>query len=251
MPRRTQMHNLCHAAHRCIIYATPHTQMHNLCHAAHTDAPLALSSPRHAVYLIAQDDLPTFKGWNSSCVTPSFDQNVPPGPCAPLTLGHCHNTPPAAESVNVQALPYADAGELAGDGSSSSQGRAAPLWRARAPLRSVVTLADPVPPGFVSASLNSTGASLVFSFVVSKPGLVRWRLVEQVKHEIAYGHTAVWDVSEHHTGGGSGGSSARSIAVSRKCGGEQLVPGTSYALWYTLTDIFGATSDILILKAVL
>eukprot|EP00879_Flechtneria_rotunda_P000373 GHRR01000465.1.p1 GENE.GHRR01000465.1~~GHRR01000465.1.p1 ORF type:complete len:1109 (+),score=342.16 GHRR01000465.1:4020-7346(+) len=183
--------------------------------------PTLFASTKHAIYLVAEDNLPTYNGWTSNCSMPVVDQTTPPTPCAPLTVGLCINTPPAAEVVNRQALPYATVDLYANNAPTAPAGR---------PIKSVVTVVDPVKAAFRSASIISTNASLVFTFQISKPGLVQWRLVEQVKIEIANGYLAVADSSQE-----------LSISISRKCTGEQLVPSTSYALWYNMTDIYGTS----------
>jgi hypothetical protein len=155
----------------------------------------------------------------------------PAGPCPAVHIGRCTNTPPPTESVNRQAPPYADVALAA-----SPQ---API-PARSPIKGVAALVDPVEPGFVDAAVESTGSSVVWSFRTTKPGLVQWRLVEQVTHVIAKGLLAVVDASQ-----------ALSVPVSRKCSGDQLVPGTAYALWYNMTDIYGAATDVSILKITL
>ncbi|WIA19459.1 hypothetical protein OEZ85_004073 [Tetradesmus obliquus] len=184
---------------------------------------------QQSVYLLAEDNLPTYKGWSSNCSMPLPDPE-PPGPCARVTIGRCINTPPAAEQVNQQAPPFA-AVDL------SNAAAAGPQLQ---PVKGVITVTDPVAAGFVQASINSTGASLVFTFQTSKPGLVQWRLVEQVTVEIANGYVAVPDASAE-----------QQVAVSRKCNGQQLVPGTAYAMWYNMTDVYGHTTDISILKVVM
>jgi hypothetical protein len=184
---------------------------------------------QQTLYLLAEDNLPTYKGWSSSCSMP-IATPAPPSPCARVTIGRCVNTPPAAEQVNQQLPPFAPA-EL-----SDAAAAGPPLQ----PVKGVITVTDPVAAGFVQASINSTAASLVFTFQTAKPGLVQWRLVEQVTVEIANGFVAVRDAS-----------STQQVAVSRKCNGQQLVPGTAYAMWYNMTDVYGRTTDISILKVVM
>lgn len=195
----------------------------------YADAASNYASKEHAVYFVAEDDLPTYKGWTSSCSMPTVPQNTPPTPCAPVTISYCNNTPPAVETVNKQALPFAPV-----DLYTSSSAAAAP---AMAPLKGTITVVDSVPAGFQQAVLNSTGSSLIFTFQTSKIGLVMWRLVEQVTVEIANGYVAVRDSSVVHT-----------VKMDRKCSGVPLVSGTAYALWYNMTDIYGSTTDINILR---
>ncbi|KAF6259840.1 hypothetical protein COO60DRAFT_964595 [Scenedesmus sp. NREL 46B-D3] len=184
---------------------------------------------QQSLYLLAEDNLPTYKGWTSNCSMPIADP-APPGPCARVTVGRCINTPPAAEQVNQQLPPFA-AVDL-----SQAAAAGPPLQ----PLKGVINVTDPVAAAFVHASINTTGASLLFKFQTTKPGLVQWRLVEQVTVEIANGYVAVRDAS-----------ATQQVAVSRKCNGQQLVPGTAYAMWYNMTDVYGHTTDISILKVVM
>jgi hypothetical protein len=108
------------------------------------------------------------------------------------------------------------------------------------PVKGVAQLIDPVLPGFMSPALASTGTSVVWTVQTTKPGLVMWRLVEQVTHVIASGFMAVADSALTYT-----------VPISRKCSGQQLVPGTAYALWFNMTDIYGTQTDVSILKITL
>eukprot|EP00878_Enallax_costatus_P024605 GHUV01026275.1.p1 GENE.GHUV01026275.1~~GHUV01026275.1.p1 ORF type:complete len:221 (+),score=49.14 GHUV01026275.1:208-870(+) len=193
------------------------------------DAASQYASKDHAVYFVAEDNLPTYKGWISSCSMPVVSQNTLPTPCAAVTVGRCNNTPPAVETVNQQALPYAGV-DMYPPGSAA----AAPP---RSPVKGVITVVDTVPAGFQQAYVNSTGSAVVFTFQTSKIGLVMWRLVEQVVVEIANGYVAVRDSSVINT-----------VKVDRKCSGVPLVSGTAYALWFNMTDIYGSTTDINILQ---
>lgn len=153
-------------------------------------------------------------------------------PCPAVSINPCDNTPPASELLNRQAPPFA-----ALDLYSEAAAAAAPLG---APVKGVARLIDPVTPGFVDPAVSSTGTSVVWTFKTTKPGLVQWRLVEQVTRVIANGLMAVADASLVYT-----------VPVSRKCSGQQLVPGTAYALWYNMTDVYGAQTDVSILKVTL
>jgi hypothetical protein len=193
------------------------------------DTRTVYAPTQQTLYLLAEDNLPTYKGWTSNCSMP-VAAPAPPSPCARVTIGRCINTPPASEQVNQQLPPFApvDLADAAAAGP--------PLQ----PVKGVLTITDPVAAGFVQASINSTGNSLVFTFQTTKPGLVQWRLVELVTVEIANGFVAVRDAS-----------ATQQVAVSRKCNGQQLVPGTAYAMWYNMTDVYGHTTDISILKVVM
>lgn len=186
------------------------------------------------MYLVAEDKLPTYKGWTSKCsMTPPAGTPVAQATSCPIvSISPCDNTPPASESVNRQAPPF-----TALDLYTEAAAASAPLG---APVKGVAQLVDPVAPGFVEPAVTSTGTSVLWTFQTTKPGLVQWRLVEQVTHVIANGLMAVTDASLTYT-----------VPVSRKCSGEQLVPGTAYALWYNMTDIYGTMTDVSILKITL
>lgn len=195
----------------------------------------SFASTKHAVYLFAEDKLPTFKGWTSSCSMqpPAIPAVTTPSPCPVVSVSPCRNTPPAAESVNRQSPPY-----TALDLYTDAAAAAAPVG---SPVKGVARLIDPVQPGFASSAVASpTGSSVVWTFQTTKPGLVQWRLVEQVTQVIANGLLAVADASLTYT-----------VPISRKCSGQQLTSGTAYALWYNMTDAYGTQTDVSILKITL
>jgi len=195
----------------------------------------SFASTKHAIYLFAEDKLPTFKGWTSSCYMqpPAVPAANTPSPCPVVSISPCRNTPPAAESVNRQSPPY-----TALDLYTDAAAAAAPVG---SPVKGVARLVDPVQPGFASSVVASpTGTSVVWTFQTTKPGLVQWRLVEQVTQVIANGLLAVADASLTYT-----------VPISRKCSGQQLTSGTAYALWYNMTDEYGTQTDVSILKITL
>jgi hypothetical protein len=183
---------------------------------------------------VAEDRLPTYKGWTSRCsmLPPAATPAAQAVPCPLVSISPCDNTPPVSESVNRQAPPFA-ALDLYADAAAAG----APLG---APIKGIAQLMDPIQPGFVGPALTSVTTSVVWTFQTTKPGLVQWRLVEQVTHVIANGLMAVTDASLTYT-----------VPVSRKCNGQQLIPGTAYALWYNMTDIYGTMTDVSILKITL
>jgi hypothetical protein len=199
--------------------------------------PPVYASRNHTLYLLAEDDLPTYRGWTSSCAPPLYDQSAPPGPCAPVTVVPCTNTPPAVETKNHQEPPFA-AWDV------TATGAAAPPPPVRAPLRAHVVVSDPLPVSFSSATLTAVGApaerALVFDFAVSRPALVRYYLVRNVAEVLGRGIYPVFDATANHT-----------VVVSRDCSGVQLAPGTAYGVWYNATDIYGATSPLRMLGALL
>lgn len=216
--------------------------MYHACRLAVTASIFA--STKHAVYVVAEDQLPTYKGWTSVCSMPPPPPAGPgaqPKPCPAVHTGRCTNTAPPSESVNRQAPPFA-AVNLAAAGAGAGAGAGIPVQGIPAgmPVKGLVQLVDPVAPDFVSPAVESTGTSVVWTFRTTKPGLVQWRLVEQVTRVIANGLLAVVDPAQTLT-----------LPISRKCSGDQLVPGTAYALWYNMTDIYGTMTDVSILKITL
>lgn len=153
-------------------------------------------------------------------------------PCPVVSISACDNTPPVSESVNRQVPPF-----VALDLYADAAAAAAPLG---SPVKGIAQLVDPIQPGFVGPAVTSAGTSVVWTFQTTKSGLVQWRLVEQVTHVIANGLMAVTDASLTYT-----------VPVRRKFNGQLLVPGTAYALWYTMTDIYGTQTDVSILKITL
>lgn len=181
---------------------------------------------------MAEDKLPTYKGWTSVCSVAPPTGPPAAAPCPTVSVSPCRNTAPATESINQQAPPFVELNLY-----SDTAAAAAPLG---APVKGLAQLVDPILPDFVKPAVESTGTSVVWTFQTTKPGLVMWRLVEQVTRVIASGLVAVGDASLAYT-----------VPVSRKCSGQQLVPGTAYALWYNMTDIYGTETDVSILKITL
>eukprot|EP00775_Hariotina_reticulata_P010661 gene10661-10820_t len=198
--------------------------------------PSTLASVNHTLYLLAQDDLPTYKNWSNNCTMPVADLTGPPGPCAQVTAGQCVTTQ-APDSVNQQAVPFA-----AYDLSNSSTKAPPPAGQ---PLKGVLRVSDGVPPGFVSATAvalpqaaGGTQPVVTFTFQTAKAGLVRWWLVEDVVKKVAHGWTAVRNANLTYT-----------VSISSKCMDEvgPLLKGTAYALWFYMTDIYGSWSDLQIM----
>jgi hypothetical protein len=204
--------------------------------------PSSYASRAATLYLLAEDDLPTYRGWTSACQPPVYNTSGPPGPCDPVTVVACNNTAPAVELNNRQAPPYA-AWDAATAGANASL-PAPPVLPTLRPLRSAVVLADPTPMAFTAASLASVGSggarALIFAFSVTRPSLVRYQLVRNVVEVLAWGVFPVFDASQAH-----------SVAISRDCAGAQLVPGTAYGLWHNASDIYGAFSPLRMLSQVL
>lgn len=207
------------------------------CTAPPGSPPNGYASRSYSLYLLAEDDLPTYKGWTSVCSTPRYDQSPPPGPCAPVTVVPCNNTPPAAEANNRQALPYAPWDVVAG-------GAAPPPPPAGRPLSSPLTVSDPTPIAFASADLSSVGGggerALIFGFALSRPGLVRYTLVRNEVEVLGRGMLPVYEAGTAHN-----------VSLSRDCSGAQLVPGTAYGVWFNATDVYGAATPLRILSQTL
>jgi hypothetical protein len=198
---------------------------------------MAYASRAHTLYLLAQDDLPTYRGWTSTCAAPPLDAAtaaMPPGPCAPVTVVRCNNTPPATEAINVQQAPFA-----AWDGGAPVASNLPPPHR---PLRMPVEVTDATPIAFTTAALAAAGAdgerALIFSFAVTRPALVRYYLVRDVVERLAWGMLPVFTPGAVHN-----------ISISRDCSGSQLAAGTAYGVWFNATDVYGAAAPLRMLSA--
>jgi hypothetical protein len=205
-------------------------------------APVSYASRAHTLYLLAEDDLPTFRGWTSTCAAPALSPAAaaaPPGPCARVTAVACRNAPPATETVNAQAPPFAAWDTPAAAGAAA--GGAAPP--ARAPLRVPIGVADATPVAFTTAALTAVGGgggarALVFSFALTRPGLVRYYLVRDVTARLAWGMLPVFAPGVVHN-----------VSISRDCGGGPLEAGTAYGVWFNATDVYGAAAPLRMLSA--
>ena len=170
---------------------------------------------------------------------------APAAPCAPVTLVRCDNTPPAVEANNAQLPPFAAWDAAVG----ATDGAVRPPPPAGRPLRSQIVVKDDVAIAFQTATLTSAGANatdggaeraLVFSFTLSRPGLVRYAVVRDVVVTLARGVLPVFEARREHR-----------VAVSRECGGALLAPGTAYGLWFNATDAYGATTQLRMLSQTL
>lgn len=199
-------------------------------------APSRYASRAHALYLLAEDDLPTYRGWSSTCAAPAFNTSAPAGPCDPVTIVPCTNTQTGADAVNAQPLPF-QAWDATAAGLSAP---AAPP--ARAPLRVPVSSPDSAPLAFTAAAVAAAGSgpsrALAFSFAVSRPALVRYRLVRNVTEVLAHGVHPVFDAANH------------TVTIARECATQaQLEASTAYGIWYWATDIYGDGTPLRILSA--
>jgi hypothetical protein len=121
--------------------------------------------------MVAEDDLPTYKGWAVTCAPPAVNQSEPPSACAPVATAPCTAVPPAVESNNVQ-----EGGFSSVDLSNPLPKQAAP----RQPVVATISIADPGKIAFDEAATNvsSVGSTITFSFKVTKPALVRYQLLQ-------------------------------------------------------------------------
>jgi hypothetical protein len=121
--------------------------------------------------MVAEDDLPTYKGWAISCAPPAVNQSSPPSACAPVATAPCTALPPPVEANNVQQGNFSSV-----DLSNSLPKRAA----AREPVVATISIADPGKMAFDEAATNvsSAGSTITFSFKVTKPALVRYQLLQ-------------------------------------------------------------------------
>jgi hypothetical protein len=137
-----------------------------------TAVPPEPASTQHTLYLIAEDTLPNYKGWTSSCAAPVVDQSTPPSPCQPVTINLCNNThnPAIPDNVpNVQVPPYFTVTRP----ESNTDPPPPPLQ----PVLTVVTVPDSPVIAFTWAEVkSSTTSTITFSFKVS------W-LLTRVSHD--------------------------------------------------------------------
>jgi hypothetical protein len=69
---------------------------------------------------------------------------------------------------------------------------------------------------------------------LNKPGLVMYRLVQNVVEELAWGYRPVLDASVTNT-----------EVISRDCATQSpLVPGVVYGLWYWAVDNYGKPNQL-------
>ena len=198
--------------------------------------PLRYASRSHLLYLLAEDDLPTYRGWTSSCTAPQFNTSTPAGPCDAVTVVACSNTQTGPEVNNPQLLPYAS-------WDATAAGLAAPTLPKRQPLRIPLTVPDNEAVTFPVAALASTGngssRALVFSFAVSRPALVRYTLVRNIVEVLAWGMYPVFDAGVTHQ-----------VTISRACNDTSvLAASTAYGVWYNATDIYGGASPLRMISA--
>lgn len=199
------------------------------CSAADTVSTYA--STQHAIYLLAEDDLPTYKGWTTTCSSAVTDQTIAPYPCDPVTYAPCVNTPPAIENNNPQAVP------AAGYNSVDLLNANAPTPPAGTPLKAVINVVDPTPLEFTVKHLSGSASTITFTFAMNKPGLVRYQLVIQTTIVIAWGHYPADEARRNYT-----------ISLSRACSGAGLTQATSYGMWYNGTDIYGTSTPHMLLE---
>ncbi|KAG2496180.1 hypothetical protein HYH03_005780 [Edaphochlamys debaryana] len=190
---------------------------------------VALPSPvsaTHLLYVVAQDDLPTYRDWNVTCVPPAFS---PGSECAAVAAAPCTAAPPAsgASGPNVQALPYTQA----------PLSDVLPLQGAAS--RPVLSSFD-VPRGddvaFVFTNITTSrstasGKTVAFDFRVNKVSAVQYRLQQFDGTPVSTGIVPVYDPSVPYR-----------ITISRTCGGL-LLQQSAYSLWYWVTDVYGGTTS--------
>lgn len=197
--------------------------------------PTFYVSRTYTLFLLAEDDLPTYRNWTSACQPPIFNTTgQPPGPCDPVTVEACSNTAPAVDTNNPQKTPFS-----AWDATLS--GASLPQPPVQRPLRVPVVVSDDLQVAFKVSQLQPVGASaLVFSFAVTRPALVRYQLVRNVIEVLATGMFPVFDPAITYN-----------VTLSRDCNGALLVPGTNYGLWYNASDIYGGFSPLRMTSQVL
>lgn len=184
---------------------------------------ITYASTAHKLYLVAEDDLPTYKGWTITCNPPAVNQSTPPTTCAPVATAPCTTTPPTVETNNVQAGAYAPL-----DLSNPLPKTGSP----RQPASAAITIADPSKLSFDDSATNVSSASstITFSFKVTKPGLVRYQLL-QLNTPVFNGVFPVFDPAGSY-----------SVSISRACDGSTLT-APAYSFYYDATDNYGKATQ--------
>ncbi|GIL91060.1 hypothetical protein Vretifemale_18750, partial [Volvox reticuliferus] len=187
-----------------------------------TDALPPPATPAHMLYLVAQDDLPTYKGWNVTCGPPS---SSPGDTCATIALAPCTSSPPvgsAASGANVQSAPYKlmQLGE-------ELQGN-----MAGSPLLASFSL----PPGDNIAfdplvtTVTVASRTITFQFKVNRVAAIQYRLDQFSGAKAFSGIYPVYDPAMTYN-----------VTISKGCNGT-LLKEPSYTLWYWATDVYGQSS---------
>ncbi|EFJ44930.1 hypothetical protein VOLCADRAFT_118525 [Volvox carteri f. nagariensis] len=133
-----------------------------------TDYLPAPATPAHMLYLVAQDDFPTYKDWNVTCMAPA---SSPGTLCAATALAPCVATPPAgsgAGGVNVQSEPYklVQLGQVL----PASMSESPILASFNLPTGNQVTF-DPV-----GTAVTVTHRTITLQFKVTRAAAVQYRL---------------------------------------------------------------------------
>lgn len=193
---------------------------------------------------MAQDDAPTYKGWNVTCAhnfstaarrggeggnetasSTLFNQSSMYETCSPIAYAACDVTKPADSDVPPINQQTRDFHKLA---LASGAAMRPSIY---APVSARIEASDGVAIAFEAAATNVTALvhhEVVFTFRLNKPGLVSYVLVTEAVNVVAYGVHPVFDTAESST----------VISVSRTCESPALSE-KAYAFWYYATDKYG------------
>ncbi|KAG2444871.1 hypothetical protein HXX76_001609 [Chlamydomonas incerta] len=201
-----------------------------------TDPLPAPASTSHALYLVAADDLPTYRGWNVTCNPPDAS---PGSTCDAAAPAPCAAVPPPAGSAlalapnNLQALPYTALALK--EGGPAQQGAAT-----RPVLGSFdLPAGDRVAFDPAVTNITASAATITFGFRITRVAAVQYRLDQFNGASVFSGVLPVFDPSVPY-----------SVSISRTCSGG-LLDQPSYTLWYWATDVYGKSSPAVAASVVL
>ncbi|GLI60645.1 hypothetical protein VaNZ11_002842, partial [Volvox africanus] len=180
------------------------------------------TTPAHLLYLVAQDDLPTYKNWNVTCAPPL---SSPGDTCATTALASCTSTPPVVSEtsgVNMQSVPY----------KLMQLGEALEGNMTGSPLLASFYL----PPGDNVAfdplvtTVTVVSRTITFQFKVNRVAAIQYRLDQFSGAKAFSGIYPVYDPEMTYN-----------VTISNGCNGT-LLGEPSYTLWYWATDVYGLTN---------
>ncbi|GLC59525.1 hypothetical protein PLESTB_001496700 [Pleodorina starrii] len=185
----------------------------------------APTTSAHLLYLVAQDDLPTYKDWNVTCVPPAAS---PGTSCPAAAVAPCTAVPPpfsynsTAGGINVQTSPY----------TLLALGQAVPANKSGSPVLASFDLpaGDRVAFDQLATNVTVTSRTITFLFKVNKISAVQYRLDQFNGPKVFSGIFPVYDPAVSYT-----------VTISKSCNGS-LLGEPSYTLWYWATDVYGRSS---------
>ncbi|GAX72759.1 hypothetical protein CEUSTIGMA_g215.t1 [Chlamydomonas eustigma] len=183
------------------------------------------ASMQLSMYIVAQDQLPNYKGWDVNCSAP-VNTSSTIGSCTAAAYAPCSDSAPANQVTNVQLLPY--------HVSNITNMSVSVPWEQAAVVP--ISLQDNMLLVFnnKTTAVSSNGLTVTFSFQTNRAALVYYRLVINVNVILFYGAFPIYDPS-----------SVYNVTVQRSCSGDALSVA-SYGFWYWASDIYGRQTDLVI-----